>query len=138
MAGFDPSESIRERLHRDRDGAGPKRLHRRDGDGVIYFLFGHCFVPEQHLSSQAERLHTSLPVLIAPAARSCAAMGAGFPDVKWVNSFLLLNSIIDTYFLAEPAPVFGFFKKNFFFSVKIPTDCGSYIRVTTSNSAFTT
>ncbi|PKU42365.1 hypothetical protein llap_7326 [Limosa lapponica baueri] len=50
----DQSKSICERLHRDHDSAGPERMHRKDGDGVIDFLFSHCSVPEQHFVSPAK------------------------------------------------------------------------------------
>lgn len=44
-----------------------------------FFLFGHCLVPEQHFLSPIEWLYTSLPVLTAPAAHSCATTRSRFP-----------------------------------------------------------
>ena len=43
------NQSICERLHRDCDSAGPKRMHRKDGDGVTYLLLQSLLGPRATL-----------------------------------------------------------------------------------------
>lgn len=53
MAGLHQSESIREKLQRACESAGPKRVRCKEMVMVLVPLH-HCLVPEQHFVSPAE------------------------------------------------------------------------------------